>query len=1156
MIKQISNPFSTGGGGGQFEAHVQASFVVLMLTEGFVPCMPFWPIKKIMLQGNFAGYETDDLIVFVEKKDSKQQRKVLGQIKHSIKITAKDPVFGEVIQAAWNDFNNPMLFNKRKDVIALITGPLSATDINDVRTVLEWARHSENADNFFRKVNLSHFSSQGKRDKLNAFKIKLEKANENNLISDGDFFEFLTHFHLLGYDLDIKTGVTLSLLHSLIGHYSEENVQSIWTQLIDEVQSVNKNAGTISLGSLPEDLQKAFKQRIYKTIPEEFSKVILPSGSLDWNQEVFASDLVTANLIGSWDEKNETDKEVICRLANKEYDIWISNIREVLQQPSSPISQKNGRWYVDERATLWNTLGGRVFDEDLKRLKDVIVNVLSERNPIFYLPNEERYAYSITGKGLNYSQELRKGLAETLALLANKYDNLINFSHLESKDIASSAVYRIFDNVDWILWASLNKLLPLLAEADPNGFLRAVDRTIQMSPCPFDELFFQESINLTGENYHTGLLWALETFAWDEQLIVRVCLILGELGNGFNDESKGNRALNSLKMIMLPWLPQTSAPFKKRQVVLKNLQKEVPNISWQLVLGLLPNKNQISSGTQKPNFLDIIPSSWEKGVTQKEYWEQVSFYADEAVSMAGYDVVKLNELIRHFDSLPESSFEKFLRQLSSESIARQPEDERLVLWDNLLRFISRQKRFPDAKWSVGSEIIKRIEDIAQRLAPTNPLYLYRRWFTEKEYDLYSENKNWDAQRQQLEKNRQQAVKEILVYGGMNSIVQFSESVESPFILGSVLGIFGQLINDKVIFPDLLEDQSKKKNQFVSGYTWNRHRQNGWLWADGLDRSNWSASQVGQFLSYLPFTEEAWGRATAWLKKDEKEYWSKTNAVPYHTDNLDIAVEKLIEYERPHAAIDCLYRMYQNENVLNSAKSVKALQGDSSVDPEDLFRVEWEYLQLLDRSDGAYPQNLENRLASDPLYFTGVIRLLYRSKKESKSKNVITNIEENVASKAWELLYRWQTPPGQQRNREFFDEQFVKWLDQVKQLSSESGHFEVALIHVGKVLIYCPPDPNGLWINETVATALNAKDAEDLRNGFYQELIHSRGVYWVDPTGEQELELAKKFNQKAEDAENAGYSRIAAMLRGLAETYIRNAIQIKGNNDILHKNRDN
>jgi len=50
-IKQLSNPYSTGGGGGHFEAQVQASFVALMLTRGSAPGLDAGPIVKIKLQG-------------------------------------------------------------------------------------------------------------------------------------------------------------------------------------------------------------------------------------------------------------------------------------------------------------------------------------------------------------------------------------------------------------------------------------------------------------------------------------------------------------------------------------------------------------------------------------------------------------------------------------------------------------------------------------------------------------------------------------------------------------------------------------------------------------------------------------------------------------------------------------------------------------------------------------------------------------------------------------------------------------------------------------------------------------------------------------------------------------------------------------------------
>ena len=101
--------------------------------------------------------------------------------------------------------------NRGKDSIALITGPLSATDINDVRTILEWARSFESADEFFQNIQLANFSSQSKQAKLQAFRTNLNNANNGITVSDESLFDFLKHFHLLGYDLDIKAGVTISL---------------------------------------------------------------------------------------------------------------------------------------------------------------------------------------------------------------------------------------------------------------------------------------------------------------------------------------------------------------------------------------------------------------------------------------------------------------------------------------------------------------------------------------------------------------------------------------------------------------------------------------------------------------------------------------------------------------------------------------------------------------------------------------------------------------------------------------------------------------------------------------------------------------------------------------------------------------------------------
>ncbi len=128
---QLSNPFSTGAGGANFETRVQAGFTVLMLTGRVSPCLPSWPITQLKLQGSYAGFKTDDFVVFTADPQLQHEAKLLAQIKHEVTISEKNETFNKVIAAAWNDFNDPSVFTAGVDAIALVTGPLSAMDITD-----------------------------------------------------------------------------------------------------------------------------------------------------------------------------------------------------------------------------------------------------------------------------------------------------------------------------------------------------------------------------------------------------------------------------------------------------------------------------------------------------------------------------------------------------------------------------------------------------------------------------------------------------------------------------------------------------------------------------------------------------------------------------------------------------------------------------------------------------------------------------------------------------------------------------------------------------------------------------------------------------------------------------------------------------------------
>jgi len=230
--KQLSSPIATGGGGHTFEVHVQAAFVALLLSGGYAPCLPTWPIRQIKLQGRVDGWETDDLIVFVQRPDGPEQRRLLGQAKRTISFTSSDPDLCEVIQAAWNDFNNPKVFDQNKDVLALITGPLTRKDTRVVHWLLEQARHASDAAAFFGRVPIAQFAPPGSEVKLGVIREQLKWANHDEPVSDEDTFRFLRRFHLLGYDLGYEEGVVLSLLHSHIGQFAPIDARAVFDRIL------------------------------------------------------------------------------------------------------------------------------------------------------------------------------------------------------------------------------------------------------------------------------------------------------------------------------------------------------------------------------------------------------------------------------------------------------------------------------------------------------------------------------------------------------------------------------------------------------------------------------------------------------------------------------------------------------------------------------------------------------------------------------------------------------------------------------------------------------------------------------------------------------------------------------------------------------------
>ncbi len=1171
--KQLSNPFSTGSGGARFEANIQATFVTLMLSGGYAPCLPSWPIVEIKLQGAVAGYGTDDLIVFVENPANNDRRRLLGQVKNSIKITTMSKLFAEVIQAAWNDFNNPDVFTKGKDVIALITGPINATDTDGVNGLLEQARHTRDADEFLTQVNRAHFCSDNVRNKLAAFKVQLKLANKDIDVEKQDLYEFLKHFHLLGYDLAKKGSVISSLLNSHIAQFNKDIPDKIWYQIVNEVQDFNQYAGTITLDTLPDDLIEHFREPEITHIPKELAKEEAEGAdpvqlvATEWNQHASAQKLAVTNLIGSWNENNDADIAIVTQIVGEDYNNWIVDLRETLQIHDCPLSYKNGLWSFKDRLKSWQELGGRLFDDHLNTFKTAALEVLGVEDPSFDLPGEERYAAAIHGKVLPHSGNLREGLAEALALMGCQATSLINCSQGKADAVAVQSVRELFKESDWIHWGSLNNLLPTLSEASPEEFLSAVENTIAASPSPFDKLFEQEDVGIFGTNYITGLLWALEGIAWEETYLSRTAVVLAEIASHDPGGNWANRPGNSLTDIFLPWLPHTLASIEKRQAALQTICAEQPEVAWKLLESLLPNQHSTTSGTHKPIWRETIPDGWEEGVKKGEYWQQSRFCAELIVEQAGFDIDKLASLAGNYDHLPPSASAMLRDKLVSEHCLKLSEQERLPLWAALCKLIAHHRRFSDAEWSLGHESLLTIEKIASQLAPKSPSLLNRHLFSDADAYLYEGDGDWQEEQEKLIQIRKAAIEDILGEGGLPQVLEFAMTVSNAHLVGGALADLAQPELDTELLPGSLDMADQKLWSFVAAYAWRRKFMDNWKWFDDINKAGWQPKQIALLLCALPFERNAWDRAAQLLGENESEYWNNTNANTYQTeDDTQYALCKLLEFGRPNAVIeglrrdlfkkkainpdlacDALLSLVQAEELAGRIDSyhiteiIKALQNDAATDQDKLFHVEWSYVSLLDSHSDGSPITLENRLASDPNFFCELIQLIYRAKGAEPEEP--SEKSRNIATNAYRLLSAWRVVPGTQPDGEFEPDAFTQWLADMEEIVKASGHYDVAMIQLGDVLVNSPEGPDGLWIHHVIAEAMNSRERSSLRDGYSTGIYNSRGVHTVDPEGRQERELAAKYREQADQVENAGYHRLATTLRSIADDYERDAERI-------------
>ncbi len=1096
----------------------------MMLTGGFVPVLTDCEIVKIKLQGKVEGYNTDDFIVFAKNKEG-ENRKLLGQIKRNVQVTTRNSAFVEMLQNAWLDYSNQTLFSER-DALALVASSLTQVDHESVPVLLEQVRSTNNYDEFWTRINQSGFCSQNVLQKWEVFQKVLHENHPT--ITEEQIYDFLRHFFILGYDLEKEYGVVQSLLNSYIAQYTCEN-SFVWGRICNFVCSCNGAAGTISKKNIPREIKDLFNgTKSLHSIPNDLLESIQNLHS--WLSSAHVSDLFFANLLGKWDENNENDKAFVAELVDQKYDLWIQKIHAFLNIPESPISYCCGLWEVCDRKNLWMILGKDVRDSHVKSLKDRIVSVLTASN--------------------GYSQTLCIGLAETAALLGAHSEVLTSCSSNTAQDAACQIVHSLLDDADCRRWKQLGPVLSLLAEVNPREFLDCTEKALKFSNTSCDVPSEQEECGTFPMVY---LLWALELLAWDETNLMRVCILLGRLAEQIPGGTHVNQPFNTLNSILLPWFPQTLANTDKCICVVKNLIKQTPNAAWELLLSFLPGKTPSTSLHRRRSFRLEIPEQVK--VSPVVYHQLYSVYTDLMVSFAKVDSSKMPELIENLELFSLQSFENVLNALSSETFCNYSDDEKKKIWKSLIFEIRKNKKYPDSKWALSAECIQQLSTLAEKFVPANLEDRFQYLFVNNQMSLMETCSNCSQCYENLKIQQQEAVQTILDASGLNGILTFADCVEKPWLVGAHLG--EKYDYDRELLPEKLMTEDKNLRIFLDSYICSRFRDKKWEWYDSLKPATWEKEKRCRFLLALPSFTETWEKVEDLPAEQQKEYWMKQCSYQLHDDNVLFAVKKMLEFGNIQGAVSKLSSLIYNKKEVPISLCVGTLMSESDIqlcgddelalisylqkkpeiDAETMQEIEWKYLPPI--SNRFYtPLYLERELAEDPEFFCKIIRDGYKS-NNVKTRRFTEEIRRR-ARNAWDLFGMWQRVPGTDAGGVFHPDKFQSWILTVQTSTRNSGHFDSAMMEVGKVCIHSPEDPDGFWIHRAIAAELDRDENETMRNGYFNGIRSSIGCYEITLDTPVEKEYAANAEARADAAENAGFLNLCDILRQCAESFRHDA----------------
>jgi hypothetical protein len=500
-------------------------------------------------------------------------------------------------------------------------------------------------------------------------------------------------------------------------------------------------------------------------------------------------------LLGGWDGADPDDRALIERTTGRPWDEAQDIALALTGGSDTPmLGRLDDSWHVVSPSDAWLLLHTYMTRDDIDGLRANALDVLTEPDPLHGLGAAEALRAQMEGRRRRYSSALRHGLARSLALLGSTAGPVPTTGRTTGADQARLAVRDILAaaNADptYAVWAGLRPVLGDLAEAAPQEFLDAMREGVRGPDVLHARMFTDGDdhgvAGLLGPTAsHSEFLWALETLAWSPEHFDEAVDILATLAELDPGGRYSNRPARSLADIFSCWHPTTAADEQQRELALRSLLRDHPQVTQALLVALIPDGHDTQVGHRGPRFRD-----WkrESVLTYADIERNIREVGELLMESLGEDPPALLAAIEKIDHLAREHRRALCDRLSAlgESLAN--EADRAALSEALQSVAARHREYADAAWALPAEEIEPVEAAAAALAPRDPLYRHTWLFAQTwvETGNLVRRDDYEAYDRHVQQMRANAAAEVLTEKGLDGIEALASGTQWPHLVGAAL----------------------------------------------------------------------------------------------------------------------------------------------------------------------------------------------------------------------------------------------------------------------------------------------------------------------------------------------------------------------------------